>query len=102
MKRKFKYSPYEGQSDCEKLLRYMALRGALTRLHAQQEFGNGGSITARIADLRRLGWGIKTDRYYDEQGRAFSKWSLTDQNQIDLIREDVGVEEFLFTQRLAA
>jgi hypothetical protein len=96
-----KFDPYTGRTDCEKLVRYMALRGALTRVHAEKEFGNGGSITARIADLRlRHGYYIHTERCVDERGRGFSKWSLNDQQQVVHLLEIIECERRAFESPL--
>lgn len=47
-------------TQCDMILRYMQENGSITQMEAAEEFGCW-RLAARIADLRRAGYSIKSD-----------------------------------------
>lgn len=71
-------------SDSTKILRYLAENDHITRVQALGLF-RIHNATARISELRKEGWDIRTDERTDVTGRRYARWSLAQRDR-DLVR----------------
>jgi len=65
-------------TQCKLILEYMQNHGSITPLDALREFGCM-RLSARILDLRKLGWNIRTIKT-THNGKRFARYILEGEN----------------------
>ena len=68
----------EKTTQCKLILEYMQSHGSITPLDALREFGCM-RLSARILDLRKLGWNIRTIKT-THNGKKFARYILEGEN----------------------
>ena len=68
----------EKTTQCKQILAYMERHGSITPLDALREFGCM-RLSARILDLRKLGWNIRTIKT-TYNGKKFARYILEGEN----------------------